>query len=169
MLSGALPVLLGDPEARVDMVPRDLVARAIVAAVEGTLPTGAWWLTLGEDAPRLQELVALCATRSGSLVGCAVPPARCLDASAWAACGLSARRRALPEQLAPYLLSATPLPSDLPLAGGDGLLLARPCDPLALFDAALHAWVRGQGAAEDRTPRTLLAADVTGLASVTPL
>ncbi|WP_405578814.1 SDR family oxidoreductase [Streptomyces sp. NBC_01092] len=61
MVLGQVPVLPGAPEARVDMVPQDYVTRAVGDLVRGGVSSGEFWLTAGQDAPRLREIADTCA------------------------------------------------------------------------------------------------------------
>ncbi|AEW97959.1 MULTISPECIES: SDR family oxidoreductase [Streptomycetaceae] len=57
---GQVPVLPGAPEARVDMVPQDFVARATGDLVRAGVTGGEYWLTAGKEAPLLREVVEVC-------------------------------------------------------------------------------------------------------------
>ncbi|MFD3328537.1 SDR family oxidoreductase [Streptomyces sp. NPDC058701] len=57
---GRIPVLPGDPDAPVDLVPQDHVARAAAALIRGGVTTGEFWLTAGPQAPTVREAVEAC-------------------------------------------------------------------------------------------------------------
>ncbi|MEU3900851.1 SDR family oxidoreductase [Streptomyces sp. NPDC045251] len=61
MVLGQAPVLPGAPEARIDMVPRDYVSRAIGDLVRGGVADGEYWLTAGKEAIGLREFADVCA------------------------------------------------------------------------------------------------------------
>ncbi|MGC9379412.1 SDR family oxidoreductase [Streptomyces sp. MH13] len=61
MVLGQVPVLPGAPEARIDMVPQDYVARAIGDLVRGRVDSGEYWLTAGKEAIELREFADICA------------------------------------------------------------------------------------------------------------
>ncbi|MGK9463865.1 SDR family oxidoreductase [Streptomyces sp. G6] len=61
MVLGQTPVLPGAPEARIDMVPRDYVSRAIGDLVRGGVADGEYWLTAGKEAIGLREFADVCA------------------------------------------------------------------------------------------------------------
>ncbi|MFE6311999.1 SDR family oxidoreductase [Streptomyces rochei] len=61
MILGQVPVLPGAPDARIDMVPQDHVARAVGDLVRGGVGDGEYWLTAGKDAIELREFADVCA------------------------------------------------------------------------------------------------------------
>ncbi|AZM78948.1 NAD-dependent epimerase/dehydratase family protein [Streptomyces sp. KPB2] len=61
MVLGQAPVLPGTPDARIDMVPRDHVSRAIGDLVRGGVADGEYWLTAGKEAICLREFADVCA------------------------------------------------------------------------------------------------------------
>ncbi|ANB05163.1 ketoreductase [Streptomyces ambofaciens] len=61
MMLGQVPVLPGAPEARIDMVPQDYVARAVGDLVRGRVGSGEYWLTAGKQAIELGEFADVCA------------------------------------------------------------------------------------------------------------
>jgi thioester reductase-like protein len=60
LLRDSLPLLPLAPEAHVDFVPQDIVARA-VSGLSGQRVSGEFWLTAGETAPSVAEVVELTA------------------------------------------------------------------------------------------------------------
>ncbi|MBZ6141727.1 SDR family oxidoreductase [Streptomyces olivaceus] len=61
MVLGQVPVLPGAPDARIDMVPQDYVARAVGDLVRGGVGSGEYWLTAGKEAIELREFADVCA------------------------------------------------------------------------------------------------------------
>ncbi|MEV2211852.1 SDR family oxidoreductase [Streptomyces sp. NPDC050997] len=61
MVLGQVPVLPGEPEARIDMVPQDFVTRAVGDLIRGEVRHGEYWLTAGPQAPLLREISDVCA------------------------------------------------------------------------------------------------------------
>ncbi|MEU5088749.1 SDR family oxidoreductase [Streptomyces sp. NPDC021356] len=60
IVKGQVPVLPGEPGARIDMVPQDLVARAIGDLLRGGVTQGEYWLTAGAEALLQCEVVDVC-------------------------------------------------------------------------------------------------------------
>ncbi|WP_030266148.1 SDR family oxidoreductase [Streptomyces violens] len=60
MVLGQVPVLPGAPDARIDMVPQDVVTRAIGDLIRGGVGSGEYWLTAGAEAPLLREIADTC-------------------------------------------------------------------------------------------------------------
>ncbi|PIB07498.1 ketoreductase [Streptomyces sp. HG99] len=60
IVKGQVPVLPGAPEARIDMVPQDVVARAVGDLVRGGVTDGEYWLTAGAQALLQREVVDMC-------------------------------------------------------------------------------------------------------------
>lgn len=59
ILSGVVPMIPFDPDWPLDFIPCDVVADAIVTAVERRLTSGEFWLTAGDEALRLRDAVSL--------------------------------------------------------------------------------------------------------------
>jgi nucleoside-diphosphate-sugar epimerase len=57
MLKDALPVLPADPASVIDYIPQDVVAKAVRRLLERQVSDGNYWLTAGEHAPTLADLV----------------------------------------------------------------------------------------------------------------
>ncbi|MEV0598662.1 SDR family oxidoreductase [Streptomyces sp. NPDC050315] len=57
---GQVPVLPGEFDSRIDMIPQDLVTRAIGDLIRGGVSKGEYWLTAGEQAPLLREITDIC-------------------------------------------------------------------------------------------------------------
>ncbi|MFD3681108.1 SDR family oxidoreductase [Streptomyces sp. NPDC058613] len=57
---GRVPVLPGDPDALIDLVPQDRVARAAADLIRGGVTAGEYWLTAGPQAPTVREAVEAC-------------------------------------------------------------------------------------------------------------
>jgi nucleoside-diphosphate-sugar epimerase len=60
IVKGQVPVLPGAPEARIDMVPQDLVARAVGDLLRAGVTGGEYWLTAGAEALLQREVVDTC-------------------------------------------------------------------------------------------------------------
>ncbi|MFF3336383.1 SDR family oxidoreductase [Streptomyces sp. NPDC002888] len=60
IVKGQVPVLPGAPDARIDMVPQDVVARAVGDLVRGGVTGGEYWLTAGTEALLQREVVDTC-------------------------------------------------------------------------------------------------------------
>jgi len=56
---GLLPVLPAEPDARIDFVPQDVVARAVGRLVREQIRDDVFWLTAGPEALSVDELVLL--------------------------------------------------------------------------------------------------------------
>jgi nucleoside-diphosphate-sugar epimerase len=57
MLKDALPVLPADPGSLIDYIPQDVAAKAVRRLLERHVSDGTYWLTAGEHAPTLADLV----------------------------------------------------------------------------------------------------------------
>jgi nucleoside-diphosphate-sugar epimerase len=60
IVKGQVPVLPGAPDARIDMVPQDVVARAVGGLLRGGVTEGEYWLTAGAEALLQREVVDTC-------------------------------------------------------------------------------------------------------------
>ncbi|MFJ2257771.1 SDR family oxidoreductase [Streptomyces sp. NPDC087844] len=60
IVKGQVPVLPGAPEARIDMVPQDVVAGAVGDLLRAGVTEGEYWLTAGADALLQREVVDTC-------------------------------------------------------------------------------------------------------------
>nr|BDI55422.1 ketoreductase [Streptomyces sp.] len=60
IVKGQVPVLPGAPDARIDMVPQDIVARAVGDLVRAGVTGGEYWLTAGTEALLQREVVDAC-------------------------------------------------------------------------------------------------------------
>ncbi|WP_151475957.1 SDR family oxidoreductase [Streptomyces albicerus] len=60
IVKGQVPVLPGAPDARIDMVPQDVVARAVGDLVRGGVTDGEYWLTAGTHSLLQSEVVDAC-------------------------------------------------------------------------------------------------------------
>ncbi|MFJ5271742.1 SDR family oxidoreductase [Streptomyces sp. NPDC088358] len=60
IVKGQVPVLPGAPGARIDMVPQDVVARAVGDLVRAGVAGGEYWLTAGAEALLQSEVVDTC-------------------------------------------------------------------------------------------------------------
>ena len=57
LLKDALPVLPADPASLIDYIPQDVAAKAVRRLLERHVSDGTYWLTAGEHAPALADLV----------------------------------------------------------------------------------------------------------------
>jgi thioester reductase-like protein len=57
VLQGRLPMIPADPGRRVDFLPQDVVARAIVTLLGAAPPRSSYWLTAGLQAPTVARVV----------------------------------------------------------------------------------------------------------------
>ncbi|MEU9287699.1 SDR family oxidoreductase [Streptomyces sp. NPDC048275] len=60
IVKGQVPVLPGAPDARIDMVPQDVVARAVGDLLRARVTDGEYWLTAGAEALLQREVVDTC-------------------------------------------------------------------------------------------------------------
>jgi len=60
LLRGFLPLVPLDPGARIDYVPRDVVARSVADIVRSGQVEGEHWLTAGADALPVRRVIELC-------------------------------------------------------------------------------------------------------------
>jgi nucleoside-diphosphate-sugar epimerase len=60
IVKGQVPVLPGAPDVRIDMVPQDVVARAVGDLVRGGVTYGEYWLTAGAQSLLQREVVDAC-------------------------------------------------------------------------------------------------------------
>ncbi|MFF4836294.1 SDR family oxidoreductase [Streptomyces sp. NPDC001315] len=60
IVKGQVPVLPGTAESRIDMVPQDVVARAVGELVRGGVAGGEYWLTAGAEALLQREVIDSC-------------------------------------------------------------------------------------------------------------
>lgn len=65
---GRLPVMPRLPDRPVDFLPRDIMADAVGAVVDGDIREGKYWMTAGERAPTVRDVVEL-AARMGPEIG----------------------------------------------------------------------------------------------------
>jgi nucleoside-diphosphate-sugar epimerase len=69
LFKGLLPLGPAGPNAYVDFIPQDLVARVIAGLIERRETRGEYWLTLGERALTVQRLVDICLEHAMRLLG----------------------------------------------------------------------------------------------------
>jgi nucleoside-diphosphate-sugar epimerase len=74
MLRNQVPILPVQPDARVDVIPVDVAARALVALVDAGAPAGEFWLTSGPAALPVLDLVDACIEAAERLGRPADPP-----------------------------------------------------------------------------------------------
>jgi thioester reductase-like protein len=71
---GLLPVVPGDPDARVDIIPVDTVADALLELADGPPRSGTMHVVAGDQAPTIRELAELAAAAFDAPVPRFVPP-----------------------------------------------------------------------------------------------
>jgi nucleoside-diphosphate-sugar epimerase len=79
LMTGTLPFLPIDERARLDIVPADIVADAILAAADGEATEPLYWLTAGDDALPVTDFVELCAELAETMLGARPPAPRFVD------------------------------------------------------------------------------------------
>jgi nucleoside-diphosphate-sugar epimerase len=69
VMRSLLPVMPFAPDAAVDLLPRDLVAQALLALARAPLsqPAATYWITAGERAPTMRHIVTLGVARAREL------------------------------------------------------------------------------------------------------
>lgn len=75
---GYMPFLPLRPDSGIDIIPQDVVADAIACMVEQDEVGGTWWLTLGDTAPTIGQLIELGA-EFGERIGRPWKPPRYTD------------------------------------------------------------------------------------------
>ncbi|MEW1642931.1 SDR family oxidoreductase [Streptomyces sp. NPDC091219] len=65
IVKGQVPVLPGSPGTRIDMVPQDVVARAVGDLIRSGAAQGEYWLTAGQEAILQREVVEICLEFAG--------------------------------------------------------------------------------------------------------
>ncbi|UIX29092.1 SDR family oxidoreductase [Streptomyces sp. GQFP] len=60
IVKGQVPVMPGGPDSRIDMVPQDLVARAVGDLMRGGVTGGEYWLTAGSEVLLQTEVIDTC-------------------------------------------------------------------------------------------------------------
>lgn len=74
VLKNALPLLPLDPDARIDFVPQDVVARAIAGLVNDDVDAGEYWVTAGDAAMTVRRMIDTAVTAGQQLGIDVVPP-----------------------------------------------------------------------------------------------
>ncbi|MDB5502868.1 MAG: Male sterility domain protein [Tardiphaga sp.] len=83
LLRGLLPMAPAAPSSYIDFVPQDLVARIIAGLIERGDTHGEHWLTLGDSAITLQQLVEWCLEHATRLTGRTVARPRAFSPDAF--------------------------------------------------------------------------------------
>jgi len=78
LFGGDVPFIPLREDSRVDLVPQDWVAGAIVALMEAGVDAGRYWLTAGEQALTLREMLDVC-TEFAARIGQPFPSPRFVD------------------------------------------------------------------------------------------
>jgi nucleoside-diphosphate-sugar epimerase len=67
IVQGMAPVLPADADSLVDTVPQDVAARAILALIRNGVTSGEYWLTAGDQALSVNDVVDTCVEFAGRL------------------------------------------------------------------------------------------------------
>ncbi|MGW7294743.1 SDR family oxidoreductase [Streptomyces xiamenensis] len=67
MCRGRAPFVLAHPGNRTDIVPQDLLSKAVLRAIEQGVDEGEFWVTYGAEAMDMETTLALCAEHAASL------------------------------------------------------------------------------------------------------
>jgi nucleoside-diphosphate-sugar epimerase len=81
MLKDALPVLPADPGSLIDYIPQDVAAKAVRRLLERQVSDGIYWLTAGEQAPTIADLIQV-TLRLAATLGVRTHAPRVMPASA---------------------------------------------------------------------------------------
>ena len=84
LLDGILPAVPGTVDARIDFVPQDRVAAAIIGLLNNRIIGGDYWLTAGEDALSLRDALQILVEHGSALLQRQVPMPRMVQPSAFA-------------------------------------------------------------------------------------
>lgn len=80
ILTGDLPFVPAVEGSFIDIVPQDMVARAVRALLDADVRTGDYWLTSGEQALSIPRFIEL-TTEVGTAAGLSVPATRIVEPS----------------------------------------------------------------------------------------
>jgi thioester reductase-like protein len=75
-LKGLLPVVPALPDTYADFIPQDVVANAVATLIRNDVRRGEYWLTLGDQALTIGEVVELCAALAEEIDGLPRLPVR---------------------------------------------------------------------------------------------
>ncbi len=122
VLKGTLPILPASQDSFVDFIPHDFLSEIITKIVKHDLK-GDYWLTLGDRALKLHELIAFCLTNAERLVGSSISPPKMVSPDVFERLILPVFFAALPHhmkrtlghalELARYFGQEEPLPSSV--------------------------------------------------------
>jgi nucleoside-diphosphate-sugar epimerase len=156
LVQNAVPLIPADPAALIDMLPQDVVARAIGRLVRTGITEGEYWLTAGAAAPTVADLVETTVS-VGERLGHTVHRPRMLPAEAVDRLLIPLMEDVLPPplrrrfgsfvQLMTLFQSEHALPSSLPAIGLDVTMSHRGL--LAAFRRSVEYWAVRTGLATD--------------------
>ncbi|MEJ3745474.1 SDR family oxidoreductase [Actinomycetes bacterium KLBMP 9797] len=154
VVRGDAPLVPADLASIIDLMPQDIVARAIGALVRGRVTTGEYWLTAGEGAPLVAEMIDV-AVALGQRLGIYPHRPRLIPIEAvdrllvplLAETGSALLRRRFRDFIEMMLLfqSGAALPSSMAQLGL-GAQVTRPA-LMAAFTRSMEFWARRTGLA----------------------
>jgi nucleoside-diphosphate-sugar epimerase len=152
MLNGEVPAIPVSPDGRLDLIPQDVVADAVVGLVERDQRDGLFWITLGDRALPVRRLAELCVEQANEhgvdvQVPAFVDPEaidQLLEPDVMAQLPAEARVK-VERQLASLVVAGPrePLPSSLPELESRGVLSLP--DPDTAFVNGFLYWARKTG------------------------
>lgn len=152
VVRGEAPLVPADATSTIDLMPQDVVARAIGALVRGRVTTGEYWLTAGEGAPLVADMIEV-AVAIGHRLGIFPHRPRLIPIEAvdrlllplLAEAGSPVLRRRFRDFTELMLLfqSGTALPSSMAELGL-GAQVTRPA-LMAAFSRSMEFWARRTG------------------------
>jgi hypothetical protein len=156
VIQNLIPLIPADPGSLIDMMPQDVVARAIGRLIRAKVTGGEYWLTAGADAPPVADLLDITVS-VGSHLGRPVRPPRMIPAEAVDRLLIPLMQDVMPPnlrrrfgtfiQLMTLFQSEQPLPSSLPAIGLDLRMSRRSL--LAAFRRSVEYWSVRTGLATD--------------------
>ncbi|HEX6358723.1 SDR family oxidoreductase [Actinophytocola sp.] len=156
LVQNAVPLIPADPTSLIDVLPQDVVARAIGRLVRAEITEGEYWLTAGGAAPTVADLVDITVS-VGERLGHAVHRPRMLPAEAVDRLLIPLMEDVLPPelrrrfgsfvQLMTLFQSERALPTSLPAIGLDVTMSHRGL--LAAFRRSVEYWAVRTGLATD--------------------
>jgi hypothetical protein len=79
LLKSSLPIIPVSPHYYLDFVPQDVVVNVIAELINQDHIGGEWWLTAGEQALTVREIIDLCLDHSQDLIGSPVASPRIVN------------------------------------------------------------------------------------------
>jgi thioester reductase-like protein len=156
LIQNAVPLIPADPGSLIDVMPQDVVARAIGRLIRARAIAGEYWLTAGKFAPTVSDLVDVTIS-VGEHLGHAVHRPRTIPAEAVDRLLIPLMEDVMPPalrrrfgaflQLMTLFQSERPLPSSLPDIGLDLTMSHRAL--LAAFRRSVEYWSVRSGLASE--------------------